>query len=78
VVTLVLYLWEAVVVVKKEQVVLVEKYARVVVVATKIANANVKFVKIPVEENAFVLVRKNDAVEITVQEDVVLGKENSN
>jgi len=58
--------------------VLVEKCARVVVVATKIANANVKCVKIPVEENAFVLVRKNDAVEITVQEDVVLGKENSN
>jgi len=61
-----------VVVVKK--VVFVEKSA---VVAMEIVNANVKCVKIPVEENAFVLVRKNDAVEITVQEDVVLEKEKS-
>jgi len=58
-----------VVVVKK--VVFVEKSA---VVAMEIVNANVKCVKIPVEENAFVLVRKKDAVEITVQEDVVREK----
>jgi hypothetical protein len=59
-----------VVIVKK--VVFVEKCA--VVATMEIANANVKCVKIPVEENAFVLVRKEDAVEITVQEDVLRVK----